>query len=230
MKKISLIALSVFLILCYAATSFAAPRLQTYIWRSSYQSDALPGEGTWVTSNDNFLVTTAAYWQKFEIGDSYISRPVTDHMDCYLRIGVPRGETGSIFINGVSINLQASAPPPALSTLSLEDIDPGAVDYHYIRVGKMSNNYVDALHFDHGVIHEPGWGSMRVTHVSVSGYSSVHFDAAGFDTHGISYMSPGSYDSRYNTSYSAAPEPGTLSLLGAGLLVAAPFIRRRISR
>ena len=104
MKKGFLATLIVFIIISSAITSHAVPRLQSYIWRSSYVSDGIPGQGTWVTSNDNFFLTTAAYWKEFEIRDIYdpSSRPAYDYMDCYLRIGVPKGETGSIMINGIA--------------------------------------------------------------------------------------------------------------------------------
>jgi len=227
MKKISLFLLAAFLIIGYALPALAVPRLQTYIWRSSYMSDGLPDQGTWVTSNDNFFVTTAAYWKEFEIRDLYgYTRPAYDQIDCFLRIGVPRGETGSISINGISINSLLSTPPPNLTTLPLGGTVPDGIDYSYIRVGKLSNCYIGALHFDHGIIHAPGWGSMRSALVSVSGYSSVFFDATGLDRFGRAYINPRSHDARF----SATPEPGTLSLLGLGLLGAVPLIRRKRSR
>ena len=227
MKKGLLVVLVAFLIVGYALPALSVPRLQTYIWRSSYVSDGLPDQGTWVTSNDNFFVTTSAYWKEFEISDLYSNtRPAYDQIDCFLRIGVPRGETGSVFINGISINSLLSAPPPTLATLSLGETVPDGIDYSYIRVGKLSNCYVGALHFDHGVIHEPGWGSMRSALVSVRGYSSVLFDATGLDMYGRAYINPRTHDARYF----ATPEPGTLSLLGLGLLGAVPIIRRKRSR
>lgn len=223
MRKGFLAVLAALIIVGYACPSLAVPRLQSYIWGSSYLSDGLPDQGTWVTSNDNFLVTTAAYWKEFEIGDlyNYDSRPAYDYIDCYLRVGVPKGETGSIFINGIAINSLVSTPPPTLAPLAL-----GEIDYKYIRVGMMSNCYVGALHFDHGAIHEPGWGSMRSAFVSVSGYSSMLFDATGLDSFGRAYINPQTHDARY----CATPEPGTLSLLGLGLLGAVPLIRRKRKR
>jgi hypothetical protein len=225
MKKWLSTVLLFLLVIAYAIPTVAVPRLQTYIWRSNYISDGIPDQGTWTTTNDNFFVTTAAYWKEFEVTDLYNSsaRPAYDHIDCFLRIGVPRGETGSIFINGISITSLTSAPPPTLATLALEVTEPGEIDYRYVRVGKLSNCYVGALHFDHGVIHEPGWGSMRSALFSVSGYSSVLFDATGLDMYGRAYINPRTHDARY----CATPEPGTLSLLGLGLLGAVPLIRRK---
>jgi hypothetical protein len=220
MRKGFFAVLVALVIVGYACPSLAVPRLQSYIWHSSYLSDGLPDQGTWVTSNDNFFVTAAAYWKEFEFSDlyNYDARPAYDYMDCFLRVGVPKGETGSILINGIAINSLVSTPPPALAPLALGEAE---IDYKYIRVGKLSNCYVGALHFDHGVIHEPGWGSMKTAFVSVSGYSSVLFDATGLDSYGRSYINPQTHDARY----SATPEPGTLSLLGLGLLGAVPLIR-----
>ncbi|HER43607.1 MAG TPA: PEP-CTERM sorting domain-containing protein [Candidatus Eisenbacteria bacterium] len=222
MRNVSFAVIVALVIVCCTIPAATAPRLQTYIWQSSYLSDGIPDQGAWTTSRDNFFVTTAAYWQEFEIDDNHIARPAYDQIDCFLRIGVPRGETGSILINGISINSLMSSPPPTLATLSLGETAPDGFDYRYIRVGKLSNSYVGALHFDHGRIHEPGWGSMRSVLVDVSGYSSVLFGAAGLDRFGRAHINPGTHDARY----CATPEPGTLSLLGLGLLGAVPFIRR----
>ena len=227
MRKGLLTVLIASLIIGYAIPSVAVPRLQSYIWNASYLSDGIPDQGTWVTSHDNFFVTTAAYWKEFEVSDLYTygARPAYDYMDCYLRIGVPRGETGSILINGIAVNSLASTPPPSLATLALGEAGLGDIDYRYVRFGRMSNCYVGAVHFDHGIIHQPGWGSMRSAFVSVSGYSSVLFDATGLDSFGRSYINPETHDARYY----ATPEPGTLSLLGLGLLGAVPLLRRKRS-
>jgi hypothetical protein len=210
-------------ILAVADPSLAVPRLQSYIWWSDYVADGLSTEGSWVTNNRTFLLTTAAYWKEFEFSDLYMrgARPAYDYMDCYLRVGVPMGESGDIFINGMRISALATAPPTALVPLMLAEETSG-LSYRYVRLGSMTNTWVGALHFDHGIIHEPGWGSMFTAAVSVSGYSNVQFDAAGLDALKMPYMNPNSH----SANFAATPEPGTLSLLGIGLLGAIPFLRK----
>ena len=223
-RSLSIIALSL-VIVALSIPSMAVPRLQTYIWWSDYVDDGIPAQGTWTTHQNNFVLTTAAYWKEFEIADLWDgSRPSYEAMDTYLRIGIPKCETGSIFINGMEVSTLTTTPPPPIATLSVPD--PGVTegfDYSYVRIGSMDNRCVGALHFDHGMIHDWGWGSMASAAVSVSGFSTVKFDAQGMDGCGNIFGNPLTHDA----SYAATPEPGTLSLLGLGLLGAVPLLKRR---
>jgi hypothetical protein len=223
-RKLPIIALT-FLIVAYPICSKAVPRLQTYILWSDYIDGGAADQGTWVTHRNHFVLTTAAYWMEHESSDMCTGiLPGYDTMDTYLRIGIPKGENGSIFINGMEVGTLTTAPPSPLMSLSVPDLGvPDGLDYSYVRIGRMDNRYVGALHFDHGMIHDWGWGSMAFATVSVRGYSTVKFDAQAIDMHGHTFANPLDHDA----SFVATPEPGTLSLFGLGLLGAVPLLKRR---
>jgi hypothetical protein len=121
-----------------------------------------------------------------------------------------------------------SALPAGVNpNLSLRYHMPAAVGrFGFQSVGRIDNDQVNAYEYSHNGIGNPGWGDELLLNIVVSGYSWAHFDAQGVDSYGRTYTNPYSRDASYYGSC-ATPEPGTLSLLGLGLLGMIPILRRK---
>ena len=233
MRKLFTFLLTVSLTALIAGSAVAVPRLQTYIVGSEYTTTA-QGEGSWMTSNSSFDLKVAGYWSA-----AAERPPFYDFMGVGLLIGVPRDETGSIFINGMEITSFYNAPS-GLAATSFGSQEPMRYAKINMRgVGFIDNNQHDAWHYDHGQIHSPGWGDELLVDVAVEGFSWSHFGAFGISRFGEALVTPGNRDGGYSGGGSgsghgsgshAAPEPGTLSLLGLGLIGLAPFLKKRKSR
>jgi hypothetical protein len=95
-------------------------------------------------------------------------------------------------------------------------------------IGRIDNNRRNAHEYSCNGIGNPGWGDEILLNVVVSGYSWTHFDAVGVDSKGNTFTNPYSHDASYYRDHNhATPEPGTLSLLGLGLLGMIPVLRRK---
>lgn len=236
MKKMSVLAITVLMAAIFTGSAVAVPRLQTYIVDSDfryYYNNV--EEDVWVTNARNFDVKVVGYWSPYNDESKLAgggsanfmkSSMAYDFLDTYLVISVPTGQAGTVWINGVEINsfynygdagLSAAAPSWYSNQL------PALKNFNFYHAGTIDNNQVNAWHYDHGTIFEPGWGDEIVMDVVVRGFDWTHLDALGIDSYGNMYKSPNSHDS----SYFSTPEPGTLSLLGLGLLGIAPMIRRK---
>jgi len=203
----------------FAATSGAVPRLQNYIVGSTYTNDFMGDEDTWLTTESKFQLKTVATW----------NNGAPTQMDTWLVIGTLEGESGSIYVNGTELTGFNQAPVEVPE--GLLNHDPAKkMNLRYYYLGEADNSQQGVYHYDgeEGITFmDKKYGEEFMTNIEVVGFSHVHFDALG-DEDGRIHASPFSHDaSAGGPPDNPIPEPGTLSLLGAGLLGLVPFMRRR---
>lgn len=237
MKRISAIVLTLLAIAVLATAASAVPRLQTYIVGSQYYNRYGAEADSWISNDNNFDLKVVGYWRPSGTAGGYQSlrggRPgmnTTDYMDCFLMVSTPREQAGTVWVNGIELTgfgaYSSTVPNGVDANPSLRRHMPVGVGLtSFASIGRIDNNQVNAFDYSHGCISNPGWGDELLVNVVTSGYSWVHFDAVGIDSRGNTFVNPYSHDASYYDK--EAPEPGTLSLLGLGLLGMIPALRKK---
>ncbi len=238
MKRLTSLAVMSLFLLMVAGNALAVPRLQTYIVGSSYERSHALEHDSWITTSTNFDLKVVGYWNPASggggsttLGHGRAGR-IYDFMDTYLMISTPIGQSGTVWINGVEMTdiggYWSNLPGELNPNPSLRFHMPAAIgQFGFMNIGRIDNDQINAYDYMSGSMLNPGWGDEILLNVVVSGYSWTHFDAVGVDSHGRTFTNPYSHDASYYRDKHATPEPGTLSLLGLGLLGMVPILKRK---
>ncbi|GAW66960.1 hypothetical protein GPEL0_01f2551 [Geoanaerobacter pelophilus] len=204
-----------------ATQAFAIPNLQLYIPGATYTDT----DDTWVISSNSF--------ELWVIGNAKF-QPISD---VYLAAAYATGETGTI-----SITPSGSLTPLAMAFSGVDGSRPSLGDgskltphdpwgpgtswFSYF-LGDFTSSADTIYDYTNGTS-DKGTGQINKYNVDITGYASgLHFDAYDHietGNHTQYIFAPNSHDGE-NTS--PVPEPGTVVLLGAGLLSLAIYGKRR---
>ncbi|MFH1678445.1 MAG: choice-of-anchor N protein [Candidatus Omnitrophota bacterium] len=210
MMKYRIIILGLLAVICaagIATPAFAVPNLQIYIDGGTYDTTSQ----TWVTSSSNF--------ELWVIGAKRAMHEVK------LAIAVPSSNGGTVTVNLTEIVISTTPGTPIMGNGS--SLPSHSIYSTYFGIYDVGNFDLSQTVYDM----QPGEtgsanGEIKKFSVLVSGYDWVHFDAYGHyhKCCKIHYRkAPFSHDAEY-----VIPEPGSLLLLGSGLLGLMAFRKNRV--
>jgi hypothetical protein len=206
-------------LLLISSQTWAIPTLQLYSPGSTYDSSS----ETWIIDSNNF--------------DLWVVIANNNIDGLMLSAAVPDNESGSITIkNGTSTisgSFSSNSTPITGNGTPLQPHGIFPSDYYLYTLGDFDVSSSTQVYdyspgnFDTGDSTANGY--IIDLSISISGYSSVHFDA--FDhvicNNNVKYkFAPFSHDAEGNP----VPEPATMLLLGSGLIGLGAFGRKKIRK
>lgn len=197
MKRLSKISgIILLIVLLIPVASWAIPIGGPHLWLSTD-----PGSYFGINSDPWINETSVTSSNPFDLSIYHAASNAVAATDIQLLLTIHNGESGSITVDGISYSsFTGIALPTEYNAGSHGVYDPSG-DGRYAIAG---------LGFDLDPL------ETRLVEIGWAGFSEIHIDV--FSSNG--FYNPPSHDA------SAVPEPGTLLLLGSGLLGAGIFRKR----